>query len=154
MTKPASPRAELGALIIRLARLWRREADQALAEHGLSEATAVPLMTLWRRGNGMRQGALAERMGVEGPSLVRLLDLLAGEGLVERRDDPTDRRAKTLHVTRAGEARITAIEAVLDGVRSNLLQDITADDLATTFRTLTRIEQQASDLRQRRDSLE
>jgi len=150
MTRPASPRVELGARIVRLARLWRREADQALAQHGLSEATALPLLMLWRRGNGMRQGVLAEEIGVEGPSLVRLLDLLAAEGLVERRDDPTDRRAKTLYLTRSGEMRAKAIEAVFEQVRGELLHGIADDDLAATFRTLARIERQADGRRDRR----
>jgi hypothetical protein len=34
---------EIGFLIRRIGRLWRREADQALADHGLSQATALPL---------------------------------------------------------------------------------------------------------------
>lgn len=149
---PATARAGLGALIIRLARAWRREADIALAEHGLSEATALPLLSLKRCGDGIRQGLLAEEMGMEGPSLVRLLDLLAGEGLLERHDDPNDRRAKTLHLTRAGEARVGSIEAVLDQVRGSLLDEIPAADLATTFRTLARIEQQIGERRSRRSN--
>ena len=150
MSKQPSPRAELGALVIRLARQWRREADQVLAERGLSEATALPLLSLRRCGDGIRQGMLAEEMGMEGPSLVRLLDLLAGEGLLERRDDPSDRRAKTLHLTKAGETRVRSIEAVLDQLRGELQADIPAADLVTAFRTLTRIEQRIADRRDER----
>jgi MarR family transcriptional regulator for hemolysin len=134
---------EIGLLIARLARLWRREVDQALADHGLSQATAVPLRVLSRRGKSVRQGVLAEEMGIEGPSLVRLIDLLQAEGLVERREDPTDRRAKTLHLTATGEAKAEEINRVLRRVRASLLKDIDADDLAVTFGALQRIEQRA-----------
>jgi MarR family transcriptional regulator, transcriptional regulator for hemolysin len=136
--------AEIGSLIVRLTRLWRREMDQALADHGLSQATALPLTVLSRRGKSVRQGVLAEEMGIEGPSLVRLIDLLQAERLVERREDPTDRRAKTLHLTPTGEAKVEEINRVLRRVRAHLLKDIDADDLAATFEVLQRIEQRAN----------
>jgi MarR family transcriptional regulator, transcriptional regulator for hemolysin len=143
---PTTIHAELGLLIARLARLWRRQADQALADHGLSQATAHPLRVLSRRGKCVRQGMLADEIGIEGPSLVRLIDLLQAEGLVERREDPTDRRAKTLHLTEAGEAKAEEINRVLRRVRTELLRDIPAEDLAVTYRVLERIEQRTKRL--------
>ena len=83
-------------------------------------------------------------MGIEGPSLVRLIDLLQAEGLLERREDPTDRRAKMLHLTALGEKRADDINRVLRRVRSHLLKDISAEDLAVTFEALQKIEQRAS----------
>ena len=138
--------AEIGRLIAWLGRIWRREADQALSDHGLSYATAIPLLVLSRQGENIRQGVLADELGIEGPSLVRLIDLLQAEGLVERREDPTDRRAKTLHLTATGDAKVEEINRVLRRVRANLLKDIGSDELAVTFATLQRIEQRASRL--------
>ncbi|MCP3467132.1 MULTISPECIES: MarR family winged helix-turn-helix transcriptional regulator [unclassified Bradyrhizobium] len=138
--------AEIGRLIARLGRIWRRESDQALSDHGLSYATAIPLLVLSRQGTSVRQGVLAEELGIEGPSLVRLIDLLAADGLVERREDPTDRRAKTLHLTATGDAKVEEINRVLRRVRASLLKDIGAEELAITFATLQRIEQRASRL--------
>src|SRR5260370_6314463 len=109
----ANIHAEIGLLITRIGRLWRREADQALAAHGLSEATAIPLVVLLRRGKCVRQCVLADEVGIEGPSLVRLIDLLQAEGLVERREDPTDRRAKMLHLTALGEIRAEELNRIL-----------------------------------------
>jgi MarR family transcriptional regulator for hemolysin len=137
--------SEIGLLIARLARLWRRQADQALADHGLSQATAHPLRIL-SRGKCVRQGVLAEEIGIEGPSLVRLIDLLQTEGLVERREDPTDRRAKTLHLTAAGEAKAEEINRILRRVRADLLKDISAEELSITYDVLQRIEQRANRL--------
>lgn len=138
--------AEIGRLIARLGRLWRRESDQALSDHGLSYATAIPLLVLSRQGKSVRQGVLADELGIEGPSLVRLIDLLEAEGLVQRREDPTDRRAKTLHLTALGEAKIEEINRVMRRLRAALLKDIGSDELAVTFETLQRIEQQADRL--------
>ena len=137
---------EIGRLIARLARIWRRESDQALSDHGLSYATAIPLLVLSRQGENVRQGVLADELGIEGPSLVRLIDLLQAEGLVERREDPTDRRAKTLHLTKAGEAKVEETNRVLRRVRASLLKDIAPEELAITFETLQRIERRASRL--------
>ncbi len=144
----------MGLLIARLARLWRREANQALADHGLSEATALPLLVLSRRGKLVRQGVLAEEMGIEGPSLVRLIDLLQAEGLVERREDPTDRRAKILHLTATGEAKANEVNRVLRRVRAYLLKDIGSDELVTTFEALLSIEQRANRLREAAEAAE
>jgi len=144
----ATIHGEIGLLITRIGRLWRQEADQALAAHGLSEATAIPLVVLLRRGKSLRQCALAEEVGIEGPSLVRLIDLLQAEGLVERREDPTDRRAKTLHLTALGETRADELNRILRRVRAYLLKDISGEDLAVTFEVLQRIEQRASHLRE------
>jgi MarR family transcriptional regulator for hemolysin len=143
--------AEIGLLVARLARLWRRQADQALADHGLSQATAHPLRVLSGRGKCLRQGALADELGIEGPSLVRLIDLLQSEGLVERREDPTDRRAKTLHLTPKGEAKAEEINRVLRRVRADLLRDISSEDLAVTYDVLQRIEQRAVRLQEGAD---
>jgi MarR family transcriptional regulator for hemolysin len=132
--------AELGLLVARLARVWRRKADQTLSAHGLSEATAHPLLILSRGGSKVRQGVLAEEMGLEGPSVVRLIDLLAAEGLVERREDPTDRRAKILHLTPLGEAKADEIKRVMRRVRGELMKGIAPEELAVTFDVLRRIE--------------
>jgi MarR family transcriptional regulator, transcriptional regulator for hemolysin len=101
---------------------------------------------LSRQGKSVRQGVLADELGIEGPSLVRLIDLLKAEGLVERREDPTDRRAKTLHLTALGETKVEEINRVLRRLRAALLKDIGSDELAVTFETLQRIERQTDRL--------
>lgn len=148
-SSPVNHRTEIGLLIARVSRLWRREADQALADHGLSQATALPLMVLLRRGKSTRQGELADEVSIEGPSLVRLVDLLHADGLVERHEDPTDRRAKPLHLTPKGEAKAEEIDRVLRRVRADLLKDIAASDLAVAFTVLQKIEKRANRMSER-----
>jgi MarR family transcriptional regulator for hemolysin len=146
MTSPYTPnqrtlneRALTGG-VLRLARAYRREVDKALAAHGLSEARALPVLQIARLGEGVRQGVLAEELGVEGPSLVRILDQLCAAGLVERRDDPNDRRAKTLHLSDEGRALAAVIETTLDGFRARLLTRIGDEDLAAALRVLAGLE--------------
>nr|WP_242469466.1 MarR family transcriptional regulator [Rhabdochromatium marinum] len=130
----------LTSRVVRLARVYRREVNRVLAGYGISDAQAVPVLYIARFGGGMRQNVLAEEIGIEGPSLVRLLDQLCGHGLVERRDDECDRRAKTLHLTAAGASLADEVEMALEHVRRSLLAPVADLDLATAVRVLGVLE--------------
>jgi MarR family transcriptional regulator for hemolysin len=130
----------LAGRLMRLARTYRREIDRALAALGMSDARALPVLHIARLGDGVRQGQVAEDLGIEGPSLVRLLDQLSAAGVVERRDDPRDGRAKTLHLTKEGRALAEVIEDVVDRVRAELLGGVDDADLATTVQVLSVFE--------------
>lgn len=140
MTDRRSNERALTARLLRLARIYRRETDKALAAHGISDARALPVLHIARLGEGVRQGVLAEELGIEGPSLVRILDQLCAAGLVERREDPDDRRAKTLHLSDEGRAMAALVEARLDTLRAGLLSDIDDADLSATLRVLARFD--------------
>jgi MarR family transcriptional regulator for hemolysin len=126
--------------MISVARLWRRAADKALDDCGLSHATAMPLVMLSRLGDNLRQGVLADHLGFEGPSLVRIVDLLVEEGLVTRAEDAVDRRAKILSLTDAGRKRVIEIERLLAGLRADLLSDVDAEELKVAVLLLSRLE--------------
>ena len=111
----------------------RRCYDHELTAFGLSRALATPLVRIWQN-DGMRQNALAEQMDIEGPSLVRLLDQLSASGLVVRRPDPDDQRAKTLHLTPAGIQLAQRIMPVVERLRRHLLADASDADLQTCQR--------------------
>ena len=108
----------------------------------LTEATALPLLLIGRLGGDLRQTALADALGVEGPSLVRLLDQLGEAGLVTRREDPTDRRAKVLALTPEGQARAAAIEARFESLREAVFGDLGDDDLRAALRVLRALQAQ------------
>ena len=61
---------------------------------------------------------------------------MCAAGLVERRDDPADKRAKTLHITDQGRAMAGVAETALQKVRGEMLADVSFADLAATVRTL------------------
>jgi DNA-binding MarR family transcriptional regulator len=58
---------------------------------------------------GLSQRALGEQLGIFPSRLVTLLDELASRGLVERRDDPDDRRSYALYLTEKGREALAAI---------------------------------------------
>jgi DNA-binding MarR family transcriptional regulator len=72
----------------------------------------VGILTVIERSDGLSQQALGERLGVFPSRLVALLDELEERGLVERRDNPTDRRSYALFLTKAGRAALAEIERV------------------------------------------
>jgi MarR family transcriptional regulator for hemolysin len=133
-----SPR-ELGFALSEVTRLWRLVLDQRLRPRGLSQATFRALVNLARLGDGVTQRALAERIGIEGPSLVRLLDALEANGLVERRPQPMDRRAKALYLTEKARAVLDDAGGVADDVRAEILDGIAEAELTIAISVLDRI---------------
>ncbi|CAO4155835.1 Transcriptional regulator, MarR family [Methylorubrum thiocyanatum] len=124
-------------------RQWRRLANATTDAHGLSEAKALPLVLIGRLGGEPRQNALAEAVGIEGPSLVRLLDQLEAAGLVMRKEDPTDRRAKVLSLTDTGRSVVARIEADLDRLRMAVFSRVSASDLEASLRVFQAIQDQS-----------
>lgn len=144
---PASDlRRRFGFLFVSLARRWRRAIDHELAAVGLTDATWTPLIHLSEGGDGISQTELAMRVGLDASSLVRLLDLLEARGLVERQVDPTDRRARRIVLTPAGEAEVTCILGKLHAVEAELLADLGDAELTTMLEGFARIDARAERL--------
>lgn len=102
-----------GYRLVSLARKWRRFVDKRLAEAGLSDATWVPLMHLYRNGDGISQKELASRVGLDKSTLVRLLDLLVEKSLLERRVNAEDRRGRLIYLTEAGRHQVDEINTLV-----------------------------------------
>ena len=135
-----SLRTQFSAALLRAGRAWRRRVDEAVRALGLSESKAWALINIHRLGDGVRQITVADAIGIEGPSLVRLLDQLCTAEWVERREDAHDRRAKTLHLTPQGRALVEQVEALLHDVRGDILAGISQAELATCLRVFQIIE--------------
>ena len=84
---------------------------------------------------------LATYVGIEGPSLVRLLDHLESMDLVIRKDDPTDRRAKGLWLTPEGEKLASRMEDALDELRGKILANVDPADIEAAVRVLKAFEE-------------
>ena len=125
----------------------RRAIDDDLRALGLTEATWRPLFYLGLRGDGLRQKDLAEALMIEGPSLVPLLDNLEANGLVERVEDPSDRRAKLIHMTAAGEKLCRQTMEIAAKISARVLRNVTDEELMLCLDVLDRVELALGELR-------
>jgi MarR family transcriptional regulator, transcriptional regulator for hemolysin len=136
-------REQFGFRLGQLSRLWRARLDKKMRPHGLTQARWVVLMYLQRGADGQQQKALAAFVGIEGPTLVHILDKLESQGLIERRQDEADRRGKTVHLTDEGWRMIGVLDDVAVELRSEHLAGISDADLAHCLAVFDRIQQQA-----------
>lgn len=95
---PRSLNREFGFTLNDVARMLRTYADHKASQFGITRAQWVVLVRL-DRFEGLKQAELAEMLDLQPITLTRLLDRLAECGLIERRPDPNDRRAKLLYLT-------------------------------------------------------
>ncbi|PKU26577.1 transcriptional regulator SlyA [Telmatospirillum siberiense] len=138
MTKVA-PRERIGFDLSRMARLWRARLDERLAPLGLTQAKWVILLHLSRSNGVLPQRELVDRVGVEGPSLVRVLDGLERLGMIQRRDSPSDRRAKTVHLMPAAEPALDTITRIAAELRHEVLLGIEDEELEVCLKVFSRM---------------
>jgi len=133
---------EFGLLVARLSRRLRQAVDAEMRLIGLTEATWRPLIYLRSLGDGVRQKELATAMSIEGPSLVRLLDSLERRSFIERREDENDRRARGIHLTRAGRELAVRAARIGNDLQKRLLESVPTADLEICERVLETLERE------------
>jgi MarR family transcriptional regulator, organic hydroperoxide resistance regulator len=92
-----------GFALAKVCRAHRGNVGGMLAEFGLHVGQDMVLIELWQ-ADGLRGGELACRLGVEPPTVTKMLRRLENFGLVERRPDPADARSFRVYLTREGRA--------------------------------------------------
>ena len=132
-----------GPLLGGTARAWRMKLDQRLKPMGLSQAKWRTLLHLSLAGDALTQAEIAERLGIEQPSLVTLLHRLENEGWIIRRSSLHDRRCKMVFLGRRAQRVISQINAAAEKLRHELLENVSASDLRTCVRVLTQICEKA-----------
>ncbi|XOZ32593.1 MarR family transcriptional regulator [Halomonadaceae bacterium KBTZ08] len=125
--------------VARIARRWRKLLDERLKDLGVTQARWSTMVALHRGGEGVTQRELAELMSIENPTLVRLLDNLETQGLIQRRPCEQDRRARRLHLTELGESFIQRLDERAEGLREQLLNGVSDEELATCQDVFERI---------------
>lgn len=139
----------IGFKLSRLPRLWRAILDERLAPLDLTQTRWVTLYHLWQMGDGQPQCDLARAIGVEAPSLVRTLDQLSDQGLIERRPCPNDRRTKRVYLTQRAMPLLERIVAIADQARAEILDGISPQEIDLLEDLLNRIERNALRLQTR-----
>jgi MarR family transcriptional regulator for hemolysin len=114
---------ELLFLISDVGRLLRTYADQKARAFGMTRAQWAVLLRLERR-EGLKQSDLAEALDLQPITLTRLVDRLCDNGLIERRADPSDRRAKRLYLTAVARPLIDHIADRIEELSKTVLAGI------------------------------
>ncbi len=148
---PPSINREFAFLLNDVARLLRTYADHKAAQFGMTRAQWAVLVRL-DRCQGLNQSELAELLDLQPITLTRLLDKLCDSGLIERRPDPTDRRAKRLFLTaaarpvleRLGTLGEETMASALEGVERESVEQMVSK-LAIVKHNLRRLIQQQRD---------
>ncbi|WP_345798467.1 MarR family transcriptional regulator [Castellaniella sp. MT123] len=146
MTSSPGPRARFGIRFSLLARRWHHVLDAHLVQAGLTGATWAPLIHLDETGGGMTQKDLALLVGVDGSSLVRVLDILERQGLIERQRSETDGRARLVHLTPEGKRHVADIRRELGQGERALLADLSDDEILVLLQCFDRIDSRITDL--------
>ncbi len=117
-----------GMQLAQLSRAWRAELDRRLSGLGLSQARWLVLLHLALLKSAPTQRELAQTVGVEGPTLARLLDGLEAQGLVQRVAVPEDRRAKKVVLSEPAKPLIEKIESIAQQLRQELFSGISEEE--------------------------
>ena len=98
------------------------------------------------KNEGMSQVRLAGLVGVDAMTVVRIVDRMESEGLLERRPDPADRRSRCLYLTPRARPLLHEIRRLGDLSRAEVLAGIRGDDLQVFMDVLERMEDNLSKL--------
>lgn len=126
---PLAPATESEMLgLLEVAAMIQQQVDSALESVGLSGPKYRTLEQLIRAGEPMSLSALADCRKCVRSNITQLIDRLAADGLVERVDDPIDRRTVRARVTELGEERFAAGTAAIRSVQNELANRVSAED--------------------------
>jgi MarR family transcriptional regulator for hemolysin len=140
---------ELAFSINDVGRLLRTYADHKAAQFGMTRAKWAVLARL-DRSEGLKQSELADILDLQPITLTRLLDQLCDNGLIERRADPDDRRAKRLYLTPAARPLIARLSDLGEELMQTALAGLDESEVAALLAKLTILKENLRQAVQRR----
>ena len=129
------PDRNFGFLVHDVARLMRVAYDRRTRELGLTRSQWWVLNHLYFH-EGITQSALADVLDIEKPTLGRLLDRLEDKGWLERRADPSDRRAKRVYLTGNVQGLMRTLRRLAADLRAQALDGLDEDERDRLLETL------------------
>ena len=102
-------------------RSWRQAVDRKLKYLGVSQASWMTIAIAAKARSPLSQSELADKLGVEGATMVAMIDRLVKAGLVNREASTIDRRVKRVVLTPAGLKIYDKVKAEAVALRRDLL---------------------------------
>jgi len=134
--RPRNPRREFAFVLNDVARLLRTYADQRARRLGITRAQWAVMARLEHQ-EGLKQSELAEMLDLQPITLTRLVDRLCANGMVERRPDLNDRRAKRLHLTPLARPLMDRLAELGQDMMGTVLEGLDADAIERMIRELS-----------------
>jgi MarR family transcriptional regulator for hemolysin len=122
------------------ARSWRQAVDRRLKNLGVSQASWMTIAVAAKAASPLSQSELADRLAVEGATMVAMIDRLVSAGFVVRELSETDRRIKRVVLTEAGHRLYDAVKSEATAVRKDLLAQVDPKDLAIATAVLESLQ--------------
>src|SRR5258708_1448691 len=128
-TRFAGPAESPGFLLWKISNAWQRRQRTALQPYGLTHSQFVALATApWFGGEELRpQARISHLSGIDPMTTPHVLRALEAAALIERVDPPTDRRAKSIMVTRAGRDLARKAVVVVEETDAAFFEPLAAD---------------------------
>ncbi len=123
------------------ARAWRQALDRRLRHLGISQAGWLAVTVTAKSKHPPSQTELADKLGVEGATMVAMIDRLVKAQLVTREPSKTDRRVKYIALTEAGNRLYTDVRAQAEAFRREILVNIDASRLVAATELLEQLLQ-------------
>jgi MarR family transcriptional regulator for hemolysin len=120
--------------------MLRTYADYKANRFGVTYAQWVVLARL-DRFEGLKQSELAEMLDLQPITLTRLLDRLCSAGMIERRSDPNDRRAKRLFLTPVARPLLERLGLLGEELMATALAGIERDVIERTVAQLAVVKE-------------
>jgi DNA-binding MarR family transcriptional regulator len=140
----ADPARSFGFLVHDVARLYGRRFDRNGRRLGLTRAQCRTLGYL-ARNEGINQAGLADLLEIRPMTLVRQIDRMQESGWIERRPDPTDRRARRLFLTDKARPVLGRIWDVATETQDQILAALSPDEADRLIDLLRRIHSALTD---------
>jgi MarR family transcriptional regulator for hemolysin len=135
----------LGFLLKEVTRRYVLRFEVHARELSLNLSQAKALIRL-EKNEGVSQARLAELVEVDAMAMVRIVDRMAADGLLERRPDPADRRARCLYLTAKAKSLLEEIWRLVELTRAEILAGISKADRDVFMDVLERIHDNISKL--------
>lgn len=134
-----------GFLLKEVSRRYVNRFEVRAAEIPLNLAQAKALVRL-EKNEGVSQARLAELAEVDPMTMVRILDRMEAEGLLERRPDPSDRRARCLYLTAKAKPILGEIWRLSDEIRAEIFAGVSQAERERFMSVLQRLYDNISQL--------
>ena len=122
------------------ARVWRQAIDRRLKYLGMSQASWMTIAVAANAREPLSQSELADSLGVEGATMVAMVDRLVKAGLVKREPSTADRRIKRVVVTEAGYRLFDTVKTEAALVRKQLLSQLDPKKLEAAAEVLEALQ--------------